>query len=158
MDLTIENIPILVRRQIEAQFAGPFLEAFFKNIGRKKSLEILKQVIENIALKSGKDLAQKMGDNKICDYARGLEPWMAGDAYDQEILELSEERFDFNINRCAYAQMYKELGMEDLGFYLSCSRDFKLMEGFNPELKMIRTKTIMEGADCCDFRISYKKK
>ena len=29
-------------------------------------------------------------------------------------------------------------------------------QGFNPELQLKRTKTIMQGGDCCDFRYSRK--
>ncbi len=31
-------------------------------------------------------------------------------------------------------------------------RDEALIEGFNPEIKLHRTQTIMEGATFCDFR------
>ncbi len=48
--------------------------------------------------------------------------------------------------------MYRALGLEDLGFSLSCCRDFAVIEGFNPELTLDRTQTLMEGAPCCDFR------
>ena len=37
---------------------------------------------------------------------------------------------------------------------LSCNRDFALIEGFNPTVKLERTQTIMEGATHCDFRYS----
>jgi hypothetical protein len=30
--------------------------------------------------------------------------------------------------------------------------------GFNPQLKLVRTKTIMEGADHCDFRYYLRAK
>jgi hypothetical protein len=69
-------------------------------------------------------------------------------------LELNDTRHFFNIARCRYADMYRELGMTDLGVVLSCGRDFKLVEGFNPRMRLIRTKTIMEGHDHCDFRIT----
>jgi hypothetical protein len=48
--------------------------------------------------------------------------------------------------------MYRELGLEDLGATLSCLRDFELARGFNPDIELTRTKTIMEGAAFCDFR------
>jgi len=40
---------------------------------------------------------------------------------------------------------------------LSCGRDFELISGFNPKMRLTRTKTIMEGCDCCDFRISFQE-
>jgi hypothetical protein len=39
-----------------------------------------------------------------------------------------------------------------LGAVLSCNRDFALIEGFNPEVELTRTQTIMGGATCCNFR------
>jgi hypothetical protein len=48
--------------------------------------------------------------------------------------------------------MYHHLGIPELGDTLSCSRDFALIEGFNPEIRLNRTQTIMQGAAWCDFR------
>ena len=44
------------------------------------------------------------------------------------------------------------LGLADLGGSLSCQRDFALVEGFNPEITLERTQTLMGGASHCDFR------
>ncbi len=48
--------------------------------------------------------------------------------------------------------MYRALGLADLGGSLSCLRDYALIEGFNPDVTLTRTRTIMEGASHCDFR------
>ncbi|MBE0609625.1 MAG: L-2-amino-thiazoline-4-carboxylic acid hydrolase, partial [Dehalococcoidia bacterium] len=40
----------------------------------------------------------------------------------------------------------------DLGFLLSCNRDFAMFEGLAPDMEFTRTQTRMEGADYCDFR------
>jgi GTP cyclohydrolase II len=73
----------------------------------------------------------------------------------QIIRENNNELF-FDVTYCGYAQMYEDMGIKELGFIFSCSRDFPFMEGFNLEIELTRTKTIMEGAECCDFR--YKKR
>jgi predicted hydrocarbon binding protein len=117
-------------------------------------MAVARRVIESLARESGALLAKQMGGNTIRDFAKGLDAWAAGDAYEMEVLELSEKKYFFNMKRCRYADMYKELGMADLGVILSCGRDFKLVQGFNPRMKLVRTKTIMEGHDHCDFRIT----
>jgi hypothetical protein len=48
--------------------------------------------------------------------------------------------------------MYRALGIPELGEVLSCQRDAALIEGFNPDVTLTRTQTIMQGAACCDFR------
>ena len=68
------------------------------------------------------------------------------------MLEQSADRLSFNVTRCRYAEMYRALGLGDLGSSLSCQRDFSLIEGFNPAIALSRTQTIMDGAAYCDFR------
>ena len=60
--------------------------------------------------------------------------------------------FAFNVTRCRYAEMYRDLGIPQLGPILSCARDFAMIEGFNPGIRLTRTQTIMEGAALGDFR------
>ena len=64
--------------------------------------------------------------------------------------------FDFNVTRCRYAEMYKKMGLGEIGGLLSCNRDGSFCEGYDPRLKMTRTQTIMEGASHCDFRYRYE--
>jgi hypothetical protein len=68
------------------------------------------------------------------------------------VLEQSPTQLSFNVTRCRYAEMYRAIGLADLGGSLSCQRDFELARGFNPDIRLTRTQTIMEGAAYCDFR------
>ena len=72
------------------------------------------------------------------------------------MLEQSDQRFSFNVTRCRYAELYRGLGIPELGAVLSCNRDFSLIEGFNSQVTLTRTQTIMEGAPFCDFRFTRK--
>jgi hypothetical protein len=152
----LSQISILVRREIEARIAGPLIRAVMKEFGAEKTLAVVKPVIEKLAKESGAQAAKSAGGNSLNDFARAMSAWAAGDAYEQVVLRQNDKQYDWDIKRCRYAEMYKELGMADLGFILSCARDFAMVEGFNPRMKLTRTKTIMEGSDCCDFRITLK--
>ena len=89
----------------------------------------------------------------ICGHLGRKKIRESGGAYEKEELALTETRYDFDIKRCLYAEMYKKIGLADLGFVLSCGRDFDMINGFNPRMRLVRTKTIMEGHEICDFRI-----
>jgi hypothetical protein len=153
MSAGTEPISILDRRKIEAQIAGPLIKAFVEELGEDRALAVVRSVIGKLARQSGMDLAKALGGNTMADLARGLTAWAKGDAYEMEGITLSATEYVYNITRCRYAEMYKAIGMADLGVILSCGRDFELISGFNPKMKLTRTKTIMEGWDCCDFRI-----
>ena len=71
------------------------------------------------------------------------------------IKETDSELF-CDVTHCGYAHMYKKMGIKDMGSTLSCVRDFAFLEGFNPQIEVTRTQTIMEGAKYCDFRFEKK--
>jgi len=152
MAADLAQISILARREIEARILGPILKAFMGEFGEEKTLKITASVIAAIAQEAGAQLAKTLGDNSLEAYARGHALWTKEDALQMEILEKSPKKFYFNVTRCRYAEMYKELGMPEFGYLLSCGRDAALMAGFNPQIKLARTQTIMGGAPYCDFR------
>ncbi|MFO0888974.1 MAG: L-2-amino-thiazoline-4-carboxylic acid hydrolase [Isosphaeraceae bacterium] len=145
-------LPLLRQREIEARIVGPLIRGFARELGQERALEIVRSVITELARQGGGELARSLGKASLEAFARCLDRWREGDALEIEMLEQTPDRLSFNVVRCRYAEMYRALGLEDLGGSLSCQRDFALAEGFNPEIKLVRTQTLMEGADFCDFR------
>jgi len=156
MGSNLSEVNILTRREIEARIAGPLIKAFMVEFGVDRTLAVVKPVIEKLAKESGAQAAEMAGGNSLADFVRATSTWAAGDAYEKVVLRQTETHFDFDIKRCRYAEMYKEMGFAHLGFVLSCARDSAMIEGFNPRMKLTRTKTIMEGSDRCDFRITLE--
>ena len=152
--MDINEIPVLLRREIEARIAGPLIKAFMEEFGKEKTIEIASGVILKLAQENGRDLASRAGGNSFDDLANATTQWSAGGAIEREVLDKSEKNYDFNIVRCKYAEMYKELGLADMGFIFSCGRDGSMYSGFNEKIKLERTQTIMQGAAYCDFRLS----
>ncbi len=149
---TLNEVGVLKRREIEARILAPLIGAFAAEFGRERVLEIARRVIVQIAREQGRSLAGQMGGNSLAHFVKSKENWVKGDALSMEVRQVSDSAYDFDVTRCRYAEMYRVLGIPDLGAVLSCGRDFALGEGFNPDLKLTRTQTIMEGAPCCDFR------
>lgn len=149
---TLNEIGVLKRREIEARILAPLINAFAAEFGRQEVIEIAKRVIVEIAQQQGKALAEQVGGNSLGHFVSGKDPWVKGDALQVEILEATDTTYHFNVTRCRYADMYRALGIPELGGVLSCGRDYALGEGFNPNLKLTRTQTIMDGAPFCDFR------
>lgn len=154
MTVDFTKIDILTRREIEARIAVPLIKGFMEELGREKTLQITEGVIRGLARESGVQLARMMGGNTIADFAQGLGLWTKDDELIVEVLEQTDRKYSFNVTRCRYAEMYREIGMLEFGSLLSCRRDFEMIEGFNPNMKLTRTQTIMEGKGYCDFRIT----
>lgn len=149
---TLNEIGVLKRREIEARVLLPVLERLAAEFGRERVFALARDVIVEVARAQGRELAGQMGGNTIGHFAASTENWRKGNAYEMDVLEQTADRYDFNVTRCRYAEMYRALGMAEVGELLSCNRDFALIEGFNPGIHLTRTQTIMEGAPHCDFR------
>ena len=146
------KLPLLEQREIEARIVGPLIRAFADELGQERALAIVARVIRGLAHQSGAELARVLGEHTLDAFARTLDRWREKGALELDILEKSPERLSFNVTRCRYAEMYRALGLADLGASLSCQRDYALAQGFNPDIELTRTQTIMEGAPYCDFR------
>jgi hypothetical protein len=155
---TLNDIGVLRRREIEARILAPVIDALGAEFGRERVIEIVKRVIVQIARQQGRALAGQAGGNSIDYFARSKANWVKGGALETVDIALTETTYAYNVTRCRYAEMYRALGIPELGTVLSCGRDFALGEGFNPDLRLTRTQTLMEGAPHCDFRYRLEKK
>jgi hypothetical protein len=145
-------LTLLERREVEAKVVGPLIRGFIQAMGRDAALEVVRGVITELARSGGADLAGRLGSASLETFAQAVGFWREGGALEIDMLEQTSDRLSFNVTRCRYAELYRELGLADLGGSLSCQRDFALVEGFNPAIELERTQTIMEGASYCDFR------
>lgn len=152
----LNSIGVLTRREIEARIVAPLLEALGKEFGRERVLEIAGETITQIARQQGGQLAEAMNGRSLADFAVTLENWKKDDALRIEVVEQTEDKFSFNVTRCRYAEMYRALGIPELGAILSCNRDWALIQGFNPDVTLTREQTIMQGAAFCPFRYSKR--
>ena len=145
------KVGVLTRREIEARILAPLVAALGEEFGRERVREVLRATIVRIAREQGHDLVQTMGGDTLDLFAESLKFWTQDNALEIDVLEQNGETFSFNVTRCRYAELYRSLGIPELGALLSCNRDYALVEGFNGDIELTRTQTIMEGAPCCDF-------
>lgn len=151
---TLNEIGVLKRREIEARIISAYVNALATEFDRERVVAILSETIINVAQQQGAERAAQVGDNSLAAFANSAGDWRKGNALEIEVLAQNDEHYDFNVTRCRYAEMYRSLGLADLGAVLSCNRDYSLVEGFNPAIKLVREQTIMQGAPCCTFRYS----
>ncbi len=165
-DTMNEQVGVLTRREIEARILKPFVAALGERFGDAEVQEVLAEVVRAAARESGSAMqtqsehdptGRNLTESDLTAFAEAWEPWFRGGALEIDELERTPDTWSFNVTRCRYAELYRSLGMTELGATLSCHRDAALIEGFDPEVTFERTQTLMEGADCCDFRYSKKR-
>ena len=153
-DTDINQLPILLRRRIEAEFAKGVYDEMVAEIGAEAAKRILTRAVVKMAKATAAEMAKEApaGTPDMASF-RALRPrWTAQGALETEELKSTEGEYDYNVTRCRYAEMYRAMGLAELGAILSCNRDAAFCEGYDPKLKLMRTQTIMGGAAHCDFR------
>jgi hypothetical protein len=154
------DLPILEQRRIEAALVKPIYEEMVLRLGEQQAQQILATAIKKHAVAQGQayaDAARADGGEPSLPGFRALLPqWQAGGALEIDMLEETSERLDFNVTRCHYAEMYREMGLSHIGHVLSCNRDGTFCEGYDPRIRLERSQTIMGGASHCDFGYSTK--
>jgi len=155
---TTDEVPIshLQRRKIENRILIPFIEACREKFGDAATRELVVDLIRRLGAEDGARWGATYGSDLSALKTVAEQVWAGGGSLDIEMLEGGGEHLDFNVRHCRYAEFYKELGLTDIGYLVHCNRDHAMVGGFNPDLKLTRTQTIMEGASHCDFRFAKK--
>lgn len=154
-----KDLPTLTRRRLQAEVIGPIYAEMVAAIGEDKAQSILDAAIRKAAVAEGEQFARRApgGITSMADFIKLYDLWTTNGALEIEVLEASDSTFDFDVTRCRYAEMYREMGLGHIGHLMSCNRDGTFCQGYDPNIELDRKYTIMAGAPRCTFRYSYKR-
>jgi len=151
------DLPILEQRRIEANIIKPIFDEMVSVLGEAQAKDIIGNAIIKNAIEQGRAYAEgEDGETSLESFHALLPQWKANGALEVEMLKETDTEVHYNVTRCQYAEMYRAMGIGDIGHLLSCNRDGTFCTGYNPEIELERTQTIMSGASYCDFR--YKQR
>lgn len=153
-----QDVPIghLQRRKIEGRVLMPFIEACRERFGEDATRDLVAATIRRLAVDDGAKWRETYG-RSISSLKKVAENvWAGAGSLDVDFIGESHDHLDFNVTGCRYADFYKDLGLAELGYQLHCNRDHAMVAGFNPDIELTRTRTIMEGGSHCDFRFRKK--
>ncbi|MBI2766608.1 MAG: L-2-amino-thiazoline-4-carboxylic acid hydrolase [Chloroflexi bacterium] len=150
---TVEDLPLLERRRIEAGVLVPVIRALQAEFGEEAVNRVVGAAIREIARAQGEARAKQAHIESMADLQRVMSagPISEGSLI-VDVVEQDEAHYGFNVTTCKFVEMYEAMGARDLGFLLSCGRDYAAFAGMAPGFEFNRTQTRMEGATHCDFR------
>ena len=151
------NLPMIERRRIEATILKHVYETLKASHGDAIARKTIAESVRRSSIEQGRQMAAEVGGNtSLQSFAAIMPRWSQDDAITMEMKESSDTKLEFNITRCRYSEMYKEMGLGSIGHLLSCQRDGTFCEGYDNRLKLTRSQTIMQGASHCDFKYKYE--
>jgi hypothetical protein len=152
------TLPIIERRRIEAEILKHVFDVVVESHGKEIASKVVSGAVSRSAIDQGAHFREALGRTPdLVDFAAIQQHWTANDALTVEVTHASPERFEFNVTRCRYAELYRDMGLAEIGPLLSCARDGEFCTGYNPEIKLTRTQTLMIDGKPCDFRYKLDK-
>jgi predicted ArsR family transcriptional regulator len=151
------DLSLLERRRLEAAVLVPVIRAMQAEFGEERVNEVVGKTIQDIARQQGEATRAAGNIDTMSALADRFKNGVLREgSLMVDVVENDEAHFGFNVTRCKFMEMYEEMGARDLGFLLSCGRDFAMFEGMAPDLAFDRTQTRMQGASHCDFRYAVR--
>ena len=152
------TLAMLERRRIEAAI----LKHVYDTLKASHGVEVAKRAVASSVRASAMEQAGQFaaaigGKTSMQTFIDRQELWTRGGALEREVIEQSDTKYRFNVTRCQYAEMYRDMGLGEIGHLLSCQRDGTFCEGYDKRLSLERTQTIMQGASHCDFDYTYDR-
>jgi hypothetical protein len=134
-------------------------EEFERVLGRKKTLEIMGKARDKYIAELTKKEHGTI--NTFEDFVKSEKAENAS-TYFLHTLSLTypEEtptKLTLRVSECLWAKVFKEMKATDLGYVLNCQPDFAYVKACHPNIKLKRTKTLMQGDDYCDHTFYWEE-
>ncbi|MHA2190597.1 MAG: L-2-amino-thiazoline-4-carboxylic acid hydrolase [Candidatus Thorarchaeota archaeon] len=151
--------PITYKQLFDRMFTNfaSFLRELESTLGSDKLHDILRTWSE----RRGVEMA---GDRKITSFKEFKDFWKessAGEYFSHvtsvEFPHETDTEFHCTYSECLYAKTFRDLDAAELGYIMVCHPDFNFTESLSPNLSLERTRTLMEGHDCCDHKFVWRE-
>ena len=151
-----QDMAMLQRRRIEAAILKHVYDVLKASHGLEAAQRTIAEAVRKSAMEQAAEMAARVGGKtSLKTFIDRQELWTRGGALEREVIEESDTRYRFNVTRCKYAEMYREMGLGEIGHLLSCQRDGTFCEGYDKRIELKRTQTLMQGASHCDFDYTF---
>jgi len=121
--------------------------SFAEKLGRDKLVEMIKQAADESAMagaSDGRDFSFKEYFDSGNAKFKNMITW--------EVKERTDKVYETRVSECLWVKIFKEFNAEDIGYATICHGDFADARATHPKLRLERTKTLMQGHDCCNHR------
>jgi hypothetical protein len=72
------------------------------------------------------------------------------------VVRAGPQAVEVKITECLWAKTYHVLSATEIGYWLICYRDYDDCQGFKPRITLTRSKTRIQGDDCCNHRFAWE--
>ena len=153
----MEDAPSFEQLKAQAAVLVPLVKLLRQEIGVERANDLVVRGLSEWAQSVGKMLRQLPPEAPLAKLKLAIEGLDAAGMQQTEFLQSSETQLDYNVRRCRAAELYRSLGLEELGHLLVCKLDDSIMPALDRKISFVRDQTLMQGAPYCTFRFTRPK-
>ena len=136
------------------RFFVPLMQRLEVELGEERFIELLQHAACEVTAQEGRRSAESAPCNDLGAFTQVLRD---PDRFHRhvlayEVVQDSDAAFEIRVTGCLWARTFRQAGAADIGYAAICHPDYAACQAFNPRIRMVRTRTLMQGDECCDHR------
>ena len=130
-----------------------FIKTLQDELDEKELLSLLNTHSAKVGKRIGSRQAENSPDSKFRTFTETFRGPQRERYLTMEITEDTDKVFEIRATECIWAKVFRDAGLGgEIGHAAVCNMDYYWPPAFNPDFKMERSKTLMQGNDCCNHR------
>jgi hypothetical protein len=130
-----------------------FIKVLQGELAEPDLIRLLNTYSANWGRQIGEAQARDWSDTSFAAFANQFRPPRYASLLTHEVIEDTEKVFGLKVTECVNAEVFDAAGLGgEIGHAAVCNMDYSWPTAFNPNFKMERTKTLMQGDDECNHR------
>jgi hypothetical protein len=159
-DLPLDPPPTLSQRTMVGLQNGKFIElvkALQSEMGEADLLRVLNGMSEEVGRRAGERTARMVrerGEEPTFEaFVAQFRPPRYQNSLTHEVVEDTQDTFELRVTECVWAEVFRQQGLGgEIGHAAVCNMDYAWPKAYSPNIRMERSKTLMQGHDCCNHR------
>lgn len=138
------------------------IRKLISDFGEEKVMQLGSEFIEELSVMQIKKNIEKNPIENFSQFKKMFKTQMTTEFMNNTssftIVEDSDDKLEFNISECLWAESMKKLGFDgEKGYMLCCHPDYAMASAFHPNVKLTRTKTLMQKNECCNHSYTWEE-
>jgi hypothetical protein len=137
----------------ENRYYIDFIKTLQSELEEEELIRLLKIHSTDWGRRIGKRHAEMSPDTSFESFVANFRPPNYERTLTLEITEDTDKAFGLRVTECVWAKVFRDAGLGgEIGHAALCNMDYSWPRSFNENLKMERTRTLMQGDDHCNHR------
>jgi hypothetical protein len=124
-----------------------------REMGDSETIRLLKLNSDEFGRQRGVMQAERSPDTSFESFVSVFRQMASGSSLTADVVQDNDEVFELEVSECVWEVVFRQAELAgEIGHAAVCNMDYSWPPAFNPAFRMERTKTLMQGHDCCNHR------